>query len=203
MFQQEWFPVPKRKLNPRRPMIPQIVTCDAWDRPSACEGMRYHRFSIPFKNSIYLIYVKHGCHPDELSAFWGEMLYCQKFKKPFPDWVRDEIVRTSIQNIVVREKTGGRPIQWERDAYILVAMDSLRSEWREERGLSGRKVTRRHYSIVEAAEKIAEEFAEFGEQLTASAIESVYYVARKRFLVRCIQPDGISTSIYPAQIFHA
>ena len=166
--------------------------CDAWDMPSLYEGMRYHRFAFQHKGVIYLLYIKHGCDPDQNSAAWGEMIYCQRFSKPIPEWASIVLANFSVRNFVGAKSRGGRPRNWERDARILVAVDALRKEWHEEPRRDGRKGERRHFAIVEASEKVAEEFAANGEfysakgtPLTAEGIESAYYKARERFLVRC------------------
>lgn len=167
-----------------------------------CEG-NLPRFVLQYKGNTYLLYIKREYEPDENWALRIANLGCLLRKVPPPASIYDALLMLSYRNIVgiPVKKMAGRPIDWERDAQILVRIDWYRKQRREPMPgcVQGAKPSR--YSITEASEKVEEEFAaerQFlttkGKPLTASAIESAYYAAKKRFFVKCVPANEMSST---------
>lgn len=167
------------------------------------EGKRYPRFVLPYKGNTYLLYIKHEHEPDEDWALRLENLYCLLRKELPPVSIYDALLILACRNIVgiPVKKRGGRPINWLRDAHILVAIDWWRKQMRDVLPGCVPEDEPTLYSITEASEMVAEEFSaerEFltpkGKPLTASAIESAYYSAKRRFFFKCFSASEMSST---------
>jgi hypothetical protein len=167
------------------------------------EGKRYPRFVLPYKGYTYLLYIKHEHEPDENWALRLENMYCLLRKVLPPVSSHDALLILACRNIIgiPVKKTGGRPINWLRDAHILMAVDWCCKQMREVLPGCVPEDEPTRYSITEASEKVAEEFAaerKFlnpkGKPLTASAIESAYYAAKKRLFFKCIFASEMSST---------